>query len=467
MEKKGFKWQMIIEIVLLLGLSVFIIFPAIKFNAEKYVDWAIDVNNYAVDEDEDNAKAAQRTVDKYADEKEQNNKVQELEDSEVFSDKGITYFDFANKLISGKTGLDSDLITESDKGLNKNEAKSTFIIYGILIYAQLLLFLIVIIVILANRKTSPVLFLSAGLFSFLIDIYWLFIFPGSVWDGIEEYVDSFELIANETLQIDKVGSYAMGELAKNVLDYGFFYHLIGAGVVVLFGILLITALKPGASFSDEDEDWDFIDIPNGDFVPPHMINAGVNVGRMQDTLGGNVPGSSFVQDDFKTVGIDLTEAKNPNEIDPSIFSVDPQLKDESTDSKSSQANIFVAKPKQDNKFLKKVHITCVQGEFAGETLEITDGEELRIGRNPAKCQLVLSNPKVSRRHVGIIYSASINKYLIKNYSENGTYIYRAETKPDGSVKFISRKPINVGTYREAVSGNYIFIAGGSERFYLE
>ena len=73
---------------------------------------------------------------------------------------------------------------------------------------------------------------------------------------------------------------------------------------------------------------------------------------------------------------------------------------------------------------KKGHITAISGKEKGASYPISDGEEIIIGKDPKCAHIIVSNEyqKVSRIHCGIKYDAANDKYIVIDYSTNGTYI---------------------------------------------
>ena len=63
----------------------------------------------------------------------------------------------------------------------------------------------------------------------------------------------------------------------------------------------------------------------------------------------------------------------------------------------------------------------LRGEYKDAQIQLKNGEFLYIGRSK-ECNLVLSNAKASRKHCKVIYDAKADKYLIKNYSDNGVFL---------------------------------------------
>lgn len=77
-------------------------------------------------------------------------------------------------------------------------------------------------------------------------------------------------------------------------------------------------------------------------------------------------------------------------------------------------------PTQKSKALSGMLI-CVRGEYRGAQIQLRNGEGLYMGRSK-ECNLILSNAKASRKHCKVIYDAKEDRYLLKNYSDNGVFL---------------------------------------------
>lgn len=64
---------------------------------------------------------------------------------------------------------------------------------------------------------------------------------------------------------------------------------------------------------------------------------------------------------------------------------------------------------------------CVGGSAIGSMATLQDDKKFVVGRDPAVCDLVLSDPKVSRKHLEITYVGALNKYRVVDHSSNGTF----------------------------------------------
>lgn len=70
----------------------------------------------------------------------------------------------------------------------------------------------------------------------------------------------------------------------------------------------------------------------------------------------------------------------------------------------------------------KSGIMCLSGEYQGVSVPMEDGASITIGRDASCSNLVISGGKISRKHCQIIYDKARNKYMVTDFSTNGTYI---------------------------------------------
>lgn len=75
---------------------------------------------------------------------------------------------------------------------------------------------------------------------------------------------------------------------------------------------------------------------------------------------------------------------------------------------------------QDNP--KAGSLLCVNGPYTGKLYGLVPEQEVLIGRDGEACDIVVNLPKVSRRHLKIIYHKKQGFYEITDLSTNGTYI---------------------------------------------
>lgn len=64
-------------------------------------------------------------------------------------------------------------------------------------------------------------------------------------------------------------------------------------------------------------------------------------------------------------------------------------------------------------------IRMVKGSLRGAEISCRSGEKIVVGRDPAEASLILSHPKVSRKHFSIQYVGASDRYEIYCFSKNG------------------------------------------------
>ena len=80
-------------------------------------------------------------------------------------------------------------------------------------------------------------------------------------------------------------------------------------------------------------------------------------------------------------------------------------------------------PSKDNKTLKQPLLFCINGYYAGNSIELTENT-LSIGRDPEICQLVIPKQftEIGRRHCSVSYDEQGYFWLEDHWTTNGTFI---------------------------------------------
>ncbi len=87
----------------------------------------------------------------------------------------------------------------------------------------------------------------------------------------------------------------------------------------------------------------------------------------------------------------------------------------------------------------------LKGEYAGMRLTIRSGEDIVIGRDSRVCNLVLTNPKISRRHCAISYFPETDRYTLTDFSSTGTfYAGGKRIQPNSTIEVMSGTVIALG-----------------------
>lgn len=76
--------------------------------------------------------------------------------------------------------------------------------------------------------------------------------------------------------------------------------------------------------------------------------------------------------------------------------------------------------KEEGEYVIAGVIECRTGTFAGNSFEVAD--QVVIGKDPNRCNIVLNNRTISRVHCIIRYLEDTDSYTVKDVSSNGTYL---------------------------------------------
>lgn len=65
---------------------------------------------------------------------------------------------------------------------------------------------------------------------------------------------------------------------------------------------------------------------------------------------------------------------------------------------------------------------CVRGNAIGSMISLKSDRKLIVGRDKTYCNYIVTDQKVSRKHLEITYIGALNKYLVVDCSSNGTFL---------------------------------------------
>ncbi len=410
LERQGMKWQIALGAALLAVLIGSMFLPLFKVTGERYISAAMKANTHAEEEDLDAAKKAgtEEVTDQY-----QKNTSKRKEKAKEFDKKideksdrisGIHFIRWA--FSSGKEYDFPGAVYVEKKDIKKSGVTKIFRIMAMLLLLPILVGAANLVFMLVRRKTYPVWLLISGLMEVACQgIFWL-VMPGMIWDKISAYIKCFTLIGEKTLLIKGTGKCAIQSMMVEFMSSEIYVGLGVAGALLLCAILFMTACRP-------------------DRMSPNAPAKGVFQQGEWD-VGGPVLDLSEQWDDFMKTNQAMDSFGN----------------------QAAAEEAFLTGYVKPGGVLYGIH-----GEYQGCRLEIQQGEEIVLGRDPQYCGLVFSNRKVSRRHCGIRYDGDTGNYQVIDYSSNGT------TFADGSMA-------KAGTYISVPAGTILNMAKGAEQIRL-
>lgn len=90
-------------------------------------------------------------------------------------------------------------------------------------------------------------------------------------------------------------------------------------------------------------------------------------------------------------------------------------------------------------------LSGLTGEYKDMQITLHDNETIVIGRDGNDCNLVVSGSKVSRRHCSLSYFAKTNRYILTDFSSNGTFLGNGKRiQPNTSVEIMPGTVIYLG-----------------------
>lgn len=411
LERQGMKWQVALGAVLLALLVGSMFLPVFKVTGERYISAAMKANTHAEEEDLDAAKKAgtEQVTDQYQkNTSKRKEKAKEFdEEIEEKSDRisGIHFIRWA--FSSGKEYDFPGAVYADKKDIKKSGVGSVFRMMAVLLLLPVLVGAANLIFMLVRRKAYPVWLLASGVAEVLCQgIFWL-VMPGMIWDKISAYIKCFTLIGEKVLLIKGTGKCAIQSMMVEFMSSEAYVGLGAAGALILCAILFMTACRPARVVQEplsqggfQPGEWD-VDGPVSDLSE-----------QWDDFMKNNQPPDSYGNQTAAGGEAFFTGYVKPGGV-----------------------------------------LYGVQGEYQGCNVEIRQGEEIILGRDPQYCGLVFSNKKVSRRHCGIRYDGDSGNYQVIDYSSNGT-------------TFAHGGMAKAGTYTSVPPGTTVIMAGGAEQIRL-
>ena len=77
---------------------------------------------------------------------------------------------------------------------------------------------------------------------------------------------------------------------------------------------------------------------------------------------------------------------------------------------------------------------CVSGPYSGKLFQVVPEQEILIGRDGECCDIVFNLPRISRRHLRIIFHEKKSCYELMDLSTNGTFI-NGEIRIEKNVRY--------------------------------
>ena len=435
MEGKKLNWQIVTGAGLLLLLVITLFLPRIDVTEVKYVDTAVKVNQHA--KEQNKKKALEAGAEDAIKEFDVGGSERKDTLEEVRSRLGDKNVGSKSTLALAKWML---TVNKNDKMLfdviqydaakkddvAKSGIKSSLRLNGVLLLLPVAAALIVMILVLALRKMVAPGLIGVGALTVLSNLLIQFALPGMMWGKISKYIESAECMEGGLFDISGVGKYAISEMSAAFSSWGSMLSLVLGIVLIVMGILFLTAFRPKAA--NDSDDWQF----SQENLDVFGDNGGMNGGFGGDI--NNVGANGGFAGDMNNNGMNGGFAGDMNNVGANGGF---------TGDSTSPYYFETSQPEG--------RITVVSGEHQGKTFTFRAGEEMILGRDPALSSIVFQYPKVSRRHCGIRFDAASGNYQVTDYSSNGTRLSNGAMVSAGSYTAIAPGTvIYLGNQHEAI-----------------
>jgi hypothetical protein len=92
---------------------------------------------------------------------------------------------------------------------------------------------------------------------------------------------------------------------------------------------------------------------------------------------------------------------------------------------------------------------------------------VRLGRDPAKCDIVFSHPSVSGLHVEIFFNRELQEYAVRNLRESNPPLVDGKILARGEAKLNSGSHIHLGQVQiEVVNATQVQVADGAFKIWF-
>lgn len=399
MEKRGFKWQIFLGILLLAGVIGCLFLPYMGVTGDRYLSIVMEVNRMAERENIEVARSAGTAdiVDTYE------------RGTSRRAEKAFQYQEEIDEALRGRkpyvTGM--ELVVwcfTSDgsvafRGIEYNPAhqvewshlEEVFQIMGVGLLIPSIMAVLVILLMLIRRKTQRLLMFLTGIVTIGVNVAWLEVLPQLIWDRASADIVAYDMISGQILQISGVGEYSIRMILQQFAARGYYMNFAAGGLLVITALLYWTVWRPYSK--EEIQEELFLD----------AAHEAEQVEQWEIFAANPLPEKQIeVRQPGKVV-------RKPIREEEAVFPMRMEVKG---------------------------YLHGVRGQYDGFDFEIEPGEEIILGRDPEFCDVRFDAAYISRRHCGIRYDELTDCYQIIDYSVSGTTLSNGKTVPAGSYMMV-------------------------------
>lgn len=408
MKKRMRLWQLTLGYVICVGIIFSMFLSRITISSDRIIDCVTDIMD-DMSEIYDEQKGAEDSdwadlLGKSFDEDNRENLKRNVEKN--FGDKKITCSS-AQIMFASKHGVEKYVqeITGAEE-LGKDEKVVIAKFHEALFWPRVMLFAIyflpivlIVLYYLTYWKKWRNFFAIISTWVYVIlaavsNILWFFFLPGK---GAEKITDTLgDSLGNVTGEFTfSLMEGAVEDLLSPMLRHAFtsftgsgiWVFLIGSVLLFIYSLLLL--LLRDTSFAGQEDSW---------------------VGTETEYAGNEEAGEEFF----------------PEELAGSLHQDSPMIEDIIQQRNSDRMAYAGGERHPVNREMKlsaeEARIYIAKGSLAGAEISCTPGEQIVVGRDSDVSDLVLSHPKISRKHFVLQYVEDKDCYQIFCFSKNGIYL---------------------------------------------
>lgn len=105
-----------------------------------------------------------------------------------------------------------------------------------------------------------------------------------------------------------------------------------------------------------------------------------------------------------------------------------------------------------------VKLEMISGDYKGNVFDMKPGDKITFGRDSSVCQIVFdkNDVNISRKHCTISYDTVSGEIVVKNYSQNGTFVNRMNSLgPNEKATLLNGGLVTIGRTNNVVRCTWI------------
>lgn len=303
MQEYRFAWHTWVGIILVALLAVTIFFPRISIDGTKYMEAALEANQYVYEIDSKNS-AAKETLKQYEKESKEKDRTIKKLNQQLSNNISVRMsgFSFARWLLNVPSDMEFEGVeAKEDCYLLGNGVIFFLRLWGWLIYIPFLSSMILLIFMICKRRTYAPLVTTVGFLGILCELLAYIVIPSRIGEGISETLSQLPLVDSSLLEFHGTCGTFIRAFTHNSMTITWIFVLILSFVIFVYGILGMTvfcrkkeqkmAMEPAVNIAEGEaaaalEEFPISFIPNQNSKGQMMGMTGEYQGQCIEMMSG-------------------------------------------------------------------------------------------------------------------------------------------------------------------------------------